>query len=241
MDTYFKYYAKDSFVDNTAGDKEINTAGHYLTGADKDNLALSNVTTSSSLQSQNSMDIETVYKALCAKLVTDDSSVKADEYNHTVYDNLIIDDEMPDVKKVYSIGDGADRVRAVITPDDYVYEASADPSSSEKEIHLIVSKGDVTVEEDFSGVIIAKGRVIVKDSSGAGKTVTMTGNREAVIRLLQNVYLADGTADKKVINYFKDGAQYVLEGTTVSNNGVKADEQGIDFGQLVRYENWAKK
>ena len=237
VDTYFRYYQDNTYLDSTASGNDVVTAGHYLSGPDTENLALSGATSSSAMQNQNSMDLASVYNALCTKLVTDSASVKATELTNTVYQNIIDETKMPAGLKEYSIGSGTDKVRAIVTGGDFDYGTDA----SHKNIHLIIAAGDVKIEDDFSGIIIAKGTVTINNDGGGEKSVSFGGNRDAVIRLLQNIYLEGGTPDKKVLEYFKDGTKYVLEGTEVSGNTVPAEDQRINFGDLVRYENWAKK
>ncbi|MCR5773802.1 MAG: hypothetical protein K6G42_01835 [Lachnospiraceae bacterium] len=234
VDSFYRYYLDDPYVDESTSENSITTAGHYLNGTDMDNLAYSVAKSSSALQSQNYQDISATYNSLCSKLITDSTSVSANDLSKTVFENLINESKMPAGEVVYTSGtDPADTVKAIVTGGDYIYTGTDDT------IHLIIAMGDVVLEDDFSGVVLAKGTV----SFETGANIEVTDNRDAVIRLLQTVeYTGSPKAGvTKPLQYFVDGPQYVLEGTTVSANGVDPETQRVNFGELVRYENWFKR
>lgn len=239
VDSFYRYYLEESFIDESPGvsANSITTAGHYLNGADIDSLNFTEAKSSSLLQSQNNVDISATYSALCTKLVTDSTSLSANELSKTVYENIVDETKMPSGEVVYYAGvspTDPDTVRGVVTGGDYVYTGS-DPS-----IHLIIAAGNVEVEKNFSGVIIAKGTITFK----SGNIVEINEDRADLIRILQAVNVESGTPKTgvtKPLQYFKDGPQYVLEGTVVSGNSVDRESQRIDFGELVRYENWFKR
>ena len=249
VDRYYNYYTSEKPVKESVSGGNIASAGHYMK-SESDILSLAGAATSSIEQAQNSTDIAAVYEALKTKLVTDNTQVTAVEKTRTVYQNLISENRMPVGEVIYkSTGmDTSDDVYAVITggdvnyPDDY--SAYDDTGTGKSKIHLIIAQGNVNVNKDFSGLILAKGTVTVKNEGGSENTVTVEGNRDALNRLLKSTDKVSGTPKEHVekpIDVFLDGADYVLEGTPVSSNSVKAEDQVIQFGELVRYENWIKK
>ncbi len=239
VDMFYRYYLDDSFIDESPGtsSNSITTAGHYLNGPDIDSLNYSEARSSSLLQGQNNVDISATYKALCTKLTTDSTSLSANEMTKTVFENIVDEANLPTGEVIYYAGSDPsdpDAVKAVVTGGDYSYTGS-DPS-----IHLIIASGNVEVAGSFSGVILAKGTITFKN----GGTIEISEDRLDLVRLLQTVNIESGTPKvgvTKPLQYFKDGPQYVLEGTVVSSNSVDRESQRIDFGELVRYENWFKR
>ncbi len=239
VESFYRYYLDDSFIDESPGasSNSITTAGHYLNGPDIDSLNYSEAKSSSLLESQNNVDISAAYNALCTKLTTDSTSISANEMTKTVFENIINEANLPSGEVVYYAGANPtdpDAVKGIVTNADYVYDGS-DPS-----IHLIIAGGNVEVSGSFSGVIIAKGTITFK----TGGSIEISEDRMDLVRVLQTVNIASGTPKAgitKPLQYFKDGPQYVLEGTVVSGNSVDRESQRIDFGELVRYENWFKR
>ncbi|MBR5376196.1 MAG: hypothetical protein IK139_02845, partial [Lachnospiraceae bacterium] len=228
VDSYYRYYLDDSFIDESPGtsSNSITTAGHYLNGPDIDSLAFTEAKSSSLLQGQNNVDISATYNSLCTKLTTDSTSVSANDMTRTVFENIVDETKLPAGEVIYYSGSlaGPDVVRAVVTPVDYTYTGS-DPS-----IHMIVAGGNVEVEANFSGVILAKGTINFKNGA-----IEVSEDRLDLVRLLQTVDIESGTPQAgvtKPLQYFRDGPQYILEGTAVSSNHADREEQKIDFGEL---------
>jgi len=247
VDAYYNFYLKKGIVDNSLDDKSINAAGHYMSGLSTNNLEIKGANTSSVLQTQNTLDIRSTYEALCTKLLTDNFNITDVEKSRTVYQNIISENKMPTGRMVYSVGSGSDKVRAVVTNGDFDYTSGNLGGESMENIHLIIAQGNVTVNADFSGLILAKGTVTIKKKEdGSSNTVAMSSNREDLIRLLQAPDVEDGAGNAKTgvnrpMDVFVDGAKYVLEGTSVSANGTASEDDLINFGELVKYENWAKR
>lgn len=238
VDSFYRYYLEDSFIDESPGtsSNSITTAGHYLNGPDIDSLDYTAAQSSSLLQSQNNVDISATYNALCTKLVTDSTSVSANEMTKTVFENIIDETKLPSGSDpvVFVSGAGSDAVRGVVAGGDYIYTGS-DPS-----IHLIITGGNVEIGGNFTGVVIAKGTITFKN----GGIIEIGEDRLDLIRVLQAVTVESGTVEHgvtKPLQYFKDGPQYILEGTVVSGNTADRESQRVDFGELVRYENWFKR
>ena len=239
VDSFYRYYLDDTFIDESPGASanSITTAGHYLNGADIDSLNYTEAKSSSLLESQNNVDISATYNALCTKLTTDSTSISANDLTKTVFENIIDETKLPSGEVVYYAGTSptdADVAKGIVTPGDYTY------TGSDSSIHLIIAGGNVEVSGDFSGVILAKGTVTFK----TGGIREVSEDRMDLIRILQTVNIESGTPQAgvtKPLQYFKDGPEYVLEGTAVSSNNADPESQRIDFGELVRYENWFKR
>lgn len=110
------------------------------------------------------------------------------------------------------------------------------------DLRLIVSLGDVTVDRDFTGLIIAKGRIIV---NGAHNIKLGGTELASVLEAKSEYWVDDGTTEgsgdlKKPIDLFKNGGGSL-------QNGAQApvvDDAGnlaLDYSEIVRYMNWIKK
>ncbi len=247
VDAYYQFYLKRGIIDNSLDNKNINAAGHYLSGLSTNKLEMKGANTGSLAQTQNSLDIGSTYEALCTKLLTDNFNISEYEKSRTVFQNIISENRMPTGQVVYSVGSGDDKIRAVITNGDFDYTSGNLAGEQMKNIHMIIAGGDVSLNCDFSGLVLAKGTITAKkDEGGASSAIAVSSTREDLIRLLQAITIDEGSGNVKSgvtmpMDIFIDGSRYVLEGTSVSSNGVSSDKDTVNFGELVKYENWAKK
>lgn len=102
-----------------------------------------------------------------------------------------------------------------------------------KKLRLLVCYGDVTVDSDFTGLIIAKGKI----------TVTGANNIRRGGADLANVLEAESAISgdtRKPIDLFVNGGGSMLNGAQAPD----VDDAGnlvLDYSELVRYMNWIKK
>ncbi|MDE5940183.1 MAG: hypothetical protein K2H37_14035 [Lachnospiraceae bacterium] len=100
-------------------------------------------------------------------------------------------------------------------------------------LRLLVCFGDVTVDRDFTGLIIAKGKI----------TVTGANNIKLGMTDLANVLEAESTITgdtRTPIDMFVNGGGSMLNGAQAPG----VDDAGnlvLDYSELVRYMNWIKK
>ncbi len=122
-------------------------------------------------------------------------------------------------------------------PQAYLTKNDVSVSSLDSDTRLIVSFGDVTVDRDFTGLIIAKGKITVTGASNIKQ-----GETELYDALQANseLWVEDGSGDNhKMIDWFVNGGSMA--------NGAQApdvDDAGdlvLDYSELVRYMNWIKK
>ena len=120
------------------------------------------------------------------------------------------------------------KVEAVLVDGDYAVTGHSD-------LRLVIATGDVSVEQNFQGLILAGGTITVKP----GCTVCMKDG-EGVYSALQAKRLGDDADTNVPANVLVGGSGMVLNGY----EGVETDELGnlaIDYSEIVRYENWIKK
>lgn len=116
--------------------------------------------------------------------------------------------------------------------------ASTGHICSASDLRLLVCLGDVTVDHDFTGLIIAKGKITVTGAC----TIRQGGSELAnVLEANSELWAADGSGDnKKPIDMFTNGGGSLLNGAQAPN----VDDAGnlaLDYSELVRYMNWIKK
>lgn len=206
--------------------------GANLSGAQKDSL-------------QNEIDgYSKSYKALTTKLVLDYSKLADDEKGKSVFENLIKTNTVACLPvggtgQAYSVDDGTGALISALVVNNptgtYVYNNSTDPTGS---IRIIITNGNVELEKDFSGIIIAGGTVTVKNG-----VQNIEGNKTDIQRLLQKKITSPNSTDPSDITfdkcYFKD-----LTGSVWDDSDSGADLDGGDYvplNKLVTYEEWTKK
>jgi len=123
------------------------------------------------------------------------------------------------IKDTYSFKSGNEIVAVVTNAPNYTYD-----SSSPNKLQVIVSTGNVTIDRDFNGVVIAKGTVTVNKNIGTqerGAWVPATIDWQTLLNA------ADGS--KKLSDFLGNGS---------ASTGSGANKW--DIGDLVVYENWRK-
>ncbi|MDE6663490.1 MAG: hypothetical protein K2K46_09120 [Lachnospiraceae bacterium] len=175
------------------------------------------------------------FGALSAKLVTDISQLSIVEQGRHAFENIINVTKMDEllaasVSNTVTIDAGpSGNLKAIFTRSDYTVNGSTPQSS------LIVSQGNVDVEADFKGLIIAAGNITVK-SGGAGITLEP-------MDLKDFAQIMDAEVEKAgnkyyVIDSFRDGINY--KSSTPSTSGGDATTQ-VALRDLIVYEQWTKK
>lgn len=187
------------------------------------------------------------FKALSSKLTVNYAGLTTREKQRDTFDNLIRYSDAGDsdsdafagipnntVPITYSTDDG--EVRALILNNKdkaaYRYNSSSDP---EKKVCLILATGDVVLEQDFSGIVIAKGTVTVANSS----VNRVNGDKENLKKILQTKVDPADPASKTILQrYFRNGDSYSLE---ESGEGTVFRGDYISYTDLVTYEDWTKR
>lgn len=160
-----------------------------------------------------------------------------------LFQNVIKEDAVKDyldnerhLSDVTYTTDAASNLQAYLTKGDVIVSHLSDTT------RLIVSFGDVTVDRDFTGLIVAKGKITV---TGGASNIKLGGTElYEVLQANSQFYNAGDPADPasdnhKMIDWFKNSDSM--------SNGAQApdiDDVGnlmLDYGELVRYMNWIKK
>ncbi len=149
-----------------------------------------------------------------------------------------VEDYLDGLHKSHATYETTSGLKAYLTKNDVTVSSIGGSS----EVRLVVSLGNVTVDQDFTGLIIAKGKITV---TGA-HTVKLGGTELAsVLEARSEDWVDDGTPDgsgdlKKPIDMFKNAGGSLQNGAQAPN----VDDAGnlaLDYSELVRYMNWIKK
>jgi len=243
LDRYFNIYAKGGI--HTDSFTRINIQGNWMTsvttGATESvslNEAISGNAISLSGESAQYADI---FSALKTKLITNYFKITEAERNNSVFRNIIKHDETVDFiannggNPTFAVSSNG--INAVFTnAATYHYSNLTDPVSKTR---LIVSTGDVILEKDFTGLVIANGTITVEHDVTVN-SILNANEKENMAQLLQCAYGSGLTPDIRPIDLFVNGSSYVLDGTSVATDDSDVIHN-IDLTKLVRYENWIKK
>ncbi len=179
------------------------------------------------------------FNALTTNLTEDASSVSP---NQNVFNSIIRDDMLRD----YLADNGGtvefvtdDGFKAVLTNDDNY-------TVSDSKVRLIVAidkddneedgitGGNVTVNANFTGLIIAQGEITV-----SGNTIAVNRDKMGTYKVLNQQ--RSETDPQTPMDFFVNGSGILAEEVTDVS---KVDETGIlniDLSEIVRYTNWIKK
>lgn len=191
------------------------------------------------------------FQALYRKLILDYGDLTQTEKVRDVFENLIRYSEeaggdatshafagISSTGITYSAAwEGGSSITALVVNNKdsgaYHYNSGSDPR---REICLIIATGDVVLEQDFSGLVIAKGTVTVANAS----VNVITGNREKLYKILQTRLDPDDENSETIIeHYFRDGDRYVLDSSLLGE--IVGDAAYISYSDLVTYEEWTKR
>lgn len=178
-----------------------------------------------------SVDIAAQYRQLCCNLTESGNSFDEDG---TVFANVIRKEELEDYLKAHhakkilftSVSDSG--LQACVAKEDITL------SELGSKVCLIITTGNVTVDKDFDGLILAGGKIVIENGAAA-----ISDNKME----LADVLSATTGAEKETVTplaFFRQGGGSLLEGAREAYT----DENGnlvLDYSELVYYVNWKKK
>lgn len=229
LDKYYNFYVDGIDTKSNYGDyARINIQSNWLVddGAGSVSLNRPSPTESSELSIENT-DYSDIFRALKCKLVTNYTMLSSEEKLKDVFQNVVLRDKLT----TYTSGgtktftDSGSSLKAILSSADIIY--NGDPG-----VRLIVTTGNVTVNADYSGLIIAEGKITINHNA------KIVPNKADLTKVLQYTDPADDTI--KPITFFVNGSTYVLDGTSVSANDAEKDDK-IILSDIVRYQNWTKQ
>lgn len=187
------------------------------------------------------------FHALGRKLITDYAALTQEEKQQDVYGNLVnAFDSYLDVAYMLAPGGSKSFISengeaAIVVNGDYSVDANAlmnakniqdkaGNTHNDAKLHVVIASGNVTVSENFDGMIIAGGNITIEN-----RAVTIKADpRKAGCAL--RAKNADGV---RAADYLINGDHYIMGGGASESDDVETDS--ISMSDCVVYENWKKQ
>lgn len=229
---YTKFYTDSIQVNEAAS---IYTAGNYSI-YDGSNLSLLKGIADGVDMDAQSDALQRTYTALNSKLLTNYADLPANAASVSLFTNIVNNTNLLQIvpnsgnKHIFETEYQGKKYQAIVKNGNYTYDAN-DKSHN---VDIIVATGDVTLEADFTGTIVAKGRIIVKKDQ-----CEIDNGTQEVFKalLLEKVSNADDALH--LYDVFMDGANYLGNVSAFSNK--KEADTKIDYATLITYQNWTKE
>lgn len=238
--TYIKSFKWNSTLGSGTGNK-LSLAGNMITYTNSGKIELKKDTSIVDNANYDAIVLEREkladnYNALYKKLITDFAALSSEEIASDMYTNLIVDNTtfkgiVPSGKVVF----GASPLTAIAVNNTLsdVYEIT---SSDAATAGLVVVKGNVLVNADFEGLIIAGGDITI------GPLCNNITYDPAKVRKCMG--LSNGSFFMS--DLFDDGAAYAnYKSGAVSGNAVDdsiaREADYIKIPDLIEYHNWQKE
>ncbi len=274
LDNYFLVYAGTGKIELPAG-SNVSADANFLTALKTDStVADTNIisNTNSQLYMANlesgvdagrademNNEYTTKKKYLCAKLVK--QGLTPTELANKLYDNLILRDDVLSLidlndsaheKVEFVATSGGSNYKAVFAKNDPTDASNTPYNCNDSSIRVLVVDGDVEVNTDFTGLMIASGTVKIN----GGHSITSIINADtAEMQALKDVLQKKETkwykptlsagaiaseVERSALQYFRDGSGYDLDGLQ-SGGASTVSKNSVDFTEIVKFNNWVKK
>ncbi len=278
LNNYFMVYAGTGKIELPAG-SNVSAEGNFLSALKSDPTVVSDnvvFNTDSQLYRANLQtgpdagqavaihdDYTTKKVNLCAKLVK--QGVTPTELANTLFDNLVLRNDIISLINLNSsdaVYGGSDKYTFIAHNDtdghDYKavfakYDSGTPYSYTDTDIRVLVVIGDVEINADFTGLLIASGTVTIN----GGHTITSIVNvsdstqmqalkdclqKKQSLMYVNTVSMGSlpHSEERSALQYFRDGSGYDLDGLQ-KNGSATVSKNNVDFTELVKFNNWIKK
>jgi len=168
--------------------------------------------------------------------------LSASQKNRTVFENLVKSKKLFGIKKsgwfVYTDEEQAESYAAYFTKNTEntlnVNAAFLNSAPKGAKVRMIIAAGDVNVSADFSGTILADGRVTIQPSTSS---IQLSASQTELAKLITGgIYdTTDSSIPKYVLeDYLIDAERYTGRVSEKKDNQIKLED-------LVVYTNWSKE
>lgn len=194
------------------------------------------------------------FAALNTKLMKDYSQLLDAERGKTVYENLVTS-MVSGESTEYTISGGSYRVfvkstgqAAIIVNGDFTVNAANMQAALDSargtlpegmteipanaKCYVLIASGDIAVEQDFTGLMIAGGTITV-----AGKNVTLAADAKNAAQAL----MAENAAGIHAYDYLKNGETYTVSGNQEGEHKTVYSAEALDMMDYVLFANWTKQ
>lgn len=238
LQKYTAFYTKSIQVNDAAS---IYTSGDYSL-YDGSNLSLLKRIVDGVDMDAQSIELKNTYTALRKRLITSYNSLPPTAETASLFTNIVHEDNLKkftehktgkkiEVTATYTDKYNKDETyKAVVVDGDYTYPQS--DSKENKNVRIIVATGNVTINADFTGTIIAGKKIFVN------KQCTVSNCPQEIFKALLLKEVKTGSKTMHLYDVFDDGADYLGGITKTAANG--SGDADIDYSSLITYQNWKK-
>lgn len=232
LNRYTKFYTDSIQVNEAAS---IYTAGNYSI-YDGSNLSLLKGIADGVDMDAQSDALQRTYTALNSKLLTNYADLPTNAASVSLFTNIVNNTNLLKIvpnsgnKHIFETEYQGKTYQAIVKNGNYTYDAN-DKSHN---VDIIVATGDVTLNADFTGTIIAKGRIIVNKDQ-----CEIDNGTQEVFKALLLEKVSDADDALHLYDVFMDGANYLGNVSSFSNK--KEADTKIDYATLITYQNWTKE
>lgn len=238
LQKYTAFYTKSIQVNDAAS---IYTSGDYSL-YDGSNLSLLKGIVDGVNMDAQSIELKNTYTALRKRLITSYNSLPPTAETASLFTNIVHEDNLKKFtehetgKKIEVMATYTDKYnkdetyKAVVVDGDYTYPQS--DSKENKNVRIIVATGNVTINADFTGTIIAGKKIFVN------KQCTVSNCPQEIFKALLLKEVKAGSKTMHLYDVFDDGADYLGGITKTAANG--SGDADIDYSSLITYQNWKK-
>ena len=238
LQKYTAFYTKSIQVNDAAS---IYTSGDYSL-YDGSNLSLLKGIVDGVDMDAQSIELKNTYTALTKRLITSYNSLPPTAETASLFTNIVHEDNLQtftkneagkklEVTTTYTGKYNKDETyKAVVVDGDYTYPQS--DSKENKNVRIIVATGNVTINADFTGTIIAGKKIFVN------KECTVSNCPQEIFKALLLKEVKTDSQTMHLYDVFDDGADYLGGITKTAANG--SGDADIDYSSLITYQNWKK-
>ncbi len=183
-----------------------------------------------------------MYASYTCNLTADYVRLSAVQKSSSVFENLVDVDALKaivsaDSKRVFTYTDSKGEHQAHLVRKDDLLVDKDYLTNAGGIVDMIVATGNVTVTTDFTGIILAGGKITFKDFPVEAASLTISAAAETVAGILH-----EGTCDiagtKHVLSEFLKDSDYYIGTISLEE---QSEDRRLDIAQLVTYQNWSKE
>lgn len=234
LELYTNFYTEQVTV-NESADANIYTVGTYSIYNGKNLSLLKGIVDDIDIDAQ-SATLANTYTALNSKLIKNYSALGTNEMSATVFTNIINETQMDKItsvsvgKKAYFEATADDvKYKAVVVDGNFTFDSSDKASN----LSIIIATGDVNINADFTGTIIAKGKINVTKGCKI-----KNASQQVFKNLLMSKVSEEDDADT-LASIFDDCDSYI--GKSSFDSDSKDVDSVINYDDVIKYSNWKKK
>ena len=220
-------------------ERGITSIGDTLTGEQRD-------ISEDSEECAQLINWQNIFSAYNVNLTTNYEVLTNKQLASSVFENLVYSDAlfnadlMSGNERVFEYTEKENGVettyKAYCYKGDVILDDAFLSSANGKNCRCIIATGDVTIKEDFTGTIIAGGKVNV-DLTGEAKTeLQLSNDVQMVAKIIANGVNRVNRKKYYLQDYLVDSKQYL--GRIL---GSGEDDNSVELEELVIYTNWSKE